>query len=100
MSIVTDIETVDDQYCFCLRLGEKDRVLFAFRTEKEALIAADALRQIEQHAVDILPAADANAGDRTPAETDAVESDDGVQSDTAATTENPGKAATSPFLGR
>jgi hypothetical protein len=100
MSIVTEIETVDDQYCFCLRHAGRDIVLFAFRTEKEAQIASDALRQIAQHAVAILPAADAERDASTAPEPEASVEDDEAGIGTVPETESPKPVATSPFLGR
>ena len=98
MSIVTEIETVDDQYCFCLRHAGRDIVLFAFPTEKEARIASDALRQIAQHAVAILPAAEVGTNDQTAAEAENSNRNDEVQ--TGAAPESGRPVATSPFLGR
>jgi len=90
MKVVTEIETVDGQYCFCLRNGERDLVLFVFRTEKEAQIASDALCQIAEHAVDILPATETRASD----------GNGHTQTDAGAEDENTEVAADSPFLER
>ena len=100
MSVVTEIETVDDQYCFCLRHAGRDLVLFAFRTEQEARIASDALRQIAQHAVAILPPMEADTGGQTAIAANAVDEDDEAQTDTATDTGSRGAVSTSPFLGR
>ena len=99
MSIVTEIETVDGDYCFCLRHAGRDLVLFAFRTEAEARIASDALRQIARHAVAIVPAAEGNPN-QPAAEVKTLDEEDEAQSDAAAETASPRTVATSPFLGR
>jgi hypothetical protein len=55
--VVTEIETVDGEYCFSLRAGGQDFVLFGFSTKAEADVARTALRQIVQHASVVLPIA-------------------------------------------
>ena len=100
MKNVTDIELVDGEYCFCLRYGNEDLVLFAFRTEKEAQIAADALSQIAEHAVAILPAAKADHSQES-SETEATEPEqEPARAIAAADTDDTRREATSPFLGR
>ncbi len=100
MNAVTEIETIDGQYCFCLRAYGRDLVLFAFRTEAEARIASDALRQIAQHSVAILPAAEAGATGQPAAEPGTVTGNEETQDDAAAEPESSKPVTTSPFLGR
>lgn len=96
MTGITEVETVDGDYCFSLRdAGGQDFVLFGFSTEAEANIARDALRQIVQHASVVLPIAQspppAPDEDAAPAE----EPDGGDGSDSASLDGTP--EATSPF---
>lgn len=100
MSIVSDVETIDDQYCFSLHHAGRDFVLFVFRTEHEARIARDALRQIAQHAVAILPAAEAGTGEQAATEAETSDGDNEAQAGAAPGGGHPEPVATSPFLGR
>ena len=95
MTGVTEIETVDGDFCFTLRdSGGQDLLLFGFATEAEANIARNAIRQIVQHATVVLPIAQnppAPGEGAAPAE----EADDGDDSDSVRPDETP--EATSPF---
>ena len=95
MRSVTDIETIDDQYCFCLRCGSRDIALFVFRTEEEARLASDALQQIAQHAVEILPPAEAD----TDGQDAATQEQTGAPDADKAGAEGPETVAASPFPG-
>lgn len=94
MTVVTEIETVDGDYCFTLRDDGQDFVLFGFPTEAEANVARDAIRQIVQHASVILPIAPSS-----PAPADAaVSTDDPDGADQPDSVDRDGKLeATSPF---
>ncbi|HTT84659.1 MAG TPA: hypothetical protein VMF67_14365 [Rhizomicrobium sp.] len=100
MNIVTDIETIDGQYCFCLREGRRDLALFVFRTEREAKIASDALRQIGEHAVAILPPADSNTDGQSGVKEETADVPDAGETGAATSTVKSESAGTSPFLGR
>jgi hypothetical protein len=100
MRVVTDIETVDGQYCFCLRVAGRELVLFVFQTEKEAQIASDALCQIAERAVDILPAAEGDTNDKPASEAEAGDGDTSMQGSADAEVDKPDAGTGSPFLGR
>jgi hypothetical protein len=78
MTSVTEIETVDGEYCLSLRGADgRDFVLFAFPTEAEAGIARKALRQIVEHASVVLPVTKEDRAQSTPAPDESEKSDSG-----------------------
>jgi hypothetical protein len=91
MTRVSEIETVDNEYCFSLRdPGGQDFVLFGFATEAEAEIARKAIGQIVQRASVIVPIAPG-----PPAAADKPgDSEDGGEAPEDA---NENTAPTSPF---